>query len=342
MKHFISFLIFALILFTVFCFASCSKDNEQPLPTATPSPVESTPTNTQTPTPSPTSIPTPSPTPAPTVKRNVTYKTIGTEKLRADIYLPAQYEDSPKFGALFFFHGGGWMGGDKSDITDYYDIIRALNAHNIAVIGVQYRLCDTRTVFLPTPIYDCLDAVRYIIKNAEEYNIDTDNLGAFGTSAGGHLSLMAAFAQDHFYEAPELSDVTYKLKYVVDICGPTDLCVDYTDDSLRRAYETLLAVFGTDREGKLEEYKASSPINYIDSNSPKTLIIHGKADSYVPYTQSELLYNALIEKGVDATYIAVDGADHDFSPAVGHESTSHSVEDLLTKATQFILTASAQ
>ena len=48
------------------------------------------------------------------------------------------------------------------------------------------------------PVDDCIDAVRFFVKNAAFFGFDTEKLFAGGSSAGGHLALMTAFAQNCF------------------------------------------------------------------------------------------------------------------------------------------------
>ena len=56
-----------------------------------------------------------------------------------------------------------------------------------AVVNVQYRL--TRVSQAPAAVEDCLCALRWVIRNAEEHNFDTSRIVVTGQSAGGHLTL---------------------------------------------------------------------------------------------------------------------------------------------------------
>ncbi|MCX6293158.1 MAG: prolyl oligopeptidase family serine peptidase [Sphingobacteriales bacterium] len=63
---------------------------------------------------------------------------------------------------------------------------------------------------------------------------------------------------------------------------------------------------------KNDEYfaKSVSPVNYISKKSPPTLIIHGDADSTVPYKQSVDLLKMYQDVGVKSKLITVEGGGH--------------------------------
>ena len=56
-----------------------------------------------------------------------------------------------------------------------------------AVANVEYRLGEVSLA--PAAVEDCLCALRWVIRNAENYNIDASRIVVTGNSAGGHLAL---------------------------------------------------------------------------------------------------------------------------------------------------------
>lgn len=69
------------------------------------------------------------------------------------------------------------------------------NKANIKIIDVDYRLAPEFP--FPTSIYDCWDAVKWTMDNAEALNIDPGSVSIGGLSAGGHMSaVLAHFARD--------------------------------------------------------------------------------------------------------------------------------------------------
>lgn len=88
---------------------------------------------------------------------------------------------------------GGWvLGGLKSEAAWCRHMC---NNANIKVIDVDYRLAPEHP--FPTSIYDCWDAVKWVIANAGTLNIDPTSVSIGGLSAGGQMSaVLAHFARD--------------------------------------------------------------------------------------------------------------------------------------------------
>lgn len=113
---------------------------------------------------------------------NVTYLVASGYEAKLDLYIPrGRQEPRP---ALIQFHGGGWVGGTKESAS-----LRFLPYLEMgwAVINVEYRLA--RVALAPAAVEDCICALRWVIRNAEQYNIDVSRLVVTGYSAGGHLAL---------------------------------------------------------------------------------------------------------------------------------------------------------
>jgi dipeptidyl aminopeptidase/acylaminoacyl peptidase len=76
----------------------------------------------------------------------------------------------------------------------------------------------------------------------------------------------------------------------------------------------------------------ASPVSYVTPAAPPFLLIHGTADTVVPYVQSEVLTRALADVGVSAQLVPIEGADHIFN---GHDDIDSVVRlsvDYLAKA----------
>ena len=69
-----------------------------------------------------------------------------------------------------------------------------------------------------------------------------------------------------------------------------------------------------------------SPVTYVDKSDPPFLIIHGDQDTVVPLEQSEILYKALKEAGVDVTLHVIKGGKHGLSKATVDEAGKLIVE----------------
>ncbi len=64
-------------------------------------------------------------------------------------------------------------------------------------------------------------------------------------------------------------------------------------------------------------YREASPITYVTPDDPPLLLIHGDADSAVPFQQSELMLAALEEQGVETRLIRIPGGGHPANDVAG-------------------------
>jgi acetyl esterase/lipase len=236
----------------------------------------------------------------------------GRGSLRLDLFLPTA---APKpFPVVVWIHGGGWTSGNKGQCPAKY-----LVPKGYAVASISYRL--SQQAKFPAQIEDCKAAVRWLRANAKMYDLDPDHIGAWGSSAGGHLAALLGTtgnAKD-LEGAGGNPGVSSRVQAVCDWFGPTDfLQMDAhapPDSQIQHdgpgSPESRL-VGGPIQENKEKAAKAN-PIAYISRETPPFLILHGDKDNLVPIHQSQILHDALRKAGVESTFLPVEGAGHGFS-----------------------------
>ncbi|MCF0149118.1 MAG: alpha/beta hydrolase [Clostridium sp.] len=238
--------------------------------------------------------------------RNIKYKESTSNNVFLDIY-KSDIEDKPS-PVILYVHGGSWIYGDNGIPIGLDPLLNALNKSGYTIISVSYELLK-ENVPLQNPIIDVKDSIRWVYKNKEKYNFDTDNIGIMGISSGAHLALMAAYSgEDKFQGDKELINYSSKVKYLIDVFGPTELSTldtssideEYKDDieSIVNSWQTL---------GKY------SPINYISTDTPRTLIIHSEEDEIVPYKNAEFLYNKLKDYNIKTKLLTLKSGSHYFT-----------------------------
>ena len=125
---------------------------------------------------------------APSIKNKFTdiaYATKSDTK-KLDIYMPN--EGKGPFPVIIAFHGGGFYEGNKS--RKYTALmLQGLN-HDYAVITVDYRLSDKAK--FPAAINDAKAAIRFIKVNAAQYNLNSNKIALWGSSAGRNLAVLEA------------------------------------------------------------------------------------------------------------------------------------------------------
>ena len=120
---------------------------------------------------------------------NVAYKEANGAPLMLDVLTPA--EGAGPFPAVVIVHGGLWLTNDR---LQYRDFALGLARRGFAAVNIDFRL-DAASGFAGQ-VNDIKDAIRFLRANAALFAIDPDRIGIYGSSSGGHLAAMAAFAGD--------------------------------------------------------------------------------------------------------------------------------------------------
>ena len=231
---------------------------------------------------------------------NIIYLTANNYEAKLDLYLPRNLtEPSP---TLVYIHGGGWVQGSKEVST-----LRLLPYLEMgwSVVNVEYRLAHTSLA--PAAVEDCLCALRWIIRNAEEYNLDPNKIVVSGNSAGGHLSLttgMLPASAGLDRQCP--GDEELKVAAIVNWYGITDVGDLLEGPNIRR---WAVAWMGS-MDDRQEIARRVSPLNYVRPGLPPVLTIHGDADPLVPYSHAVQLHQALTEAGVPNQLLTIPGGKH--------------------------------
>ncbi len=240
--------------------------------------------------------------------KEIEYKNTNGVSLTLDIF-DAKKELKGGSPVLVYVHGGSWVYGTKEIPDAISPLLDAFREEGFAIISTSYELMRGEENF-NKQICDVKDTIRWIYKNKEDYNFNTNKIGIIGASSGAHLSLMAAYSDNNdFIDDEELSNYPSKVKYLIDFFGPTNLnTLDM--DNVNWDLEQIINSVGDNKDEVLSTY---SPINYIDKNEPNTLIIHSRKDSIVPYENAEILYDELVDNNNKVNIITLEGATHDFS-----------------------------
>ncbi|HMK17041.1 MAG TPA: alpha/beta hydrolase [Chitinophagaceae bacterium] len=242
---------------------------------------------------------------------NVSYGTNSQQKI--DVYLPAT-RSTTDTKVMIMIHGGAWNSGDKTDFNEYVDSLKKREP-TYAIFNINYRLANISDLF-PAQELDIKAAVEFIYNKRQEYKI-SDKFVLVGASAGAHLALL----QGYKYSTP------VKPKAIIDFFGPTDLIDMYNNPPNALVQPLLVAVTGVTPTANTL-YTQSSPVNFISSQSPSTMILHGGTDIVVAPSQSVLLNTRLQTAGVIHQYF--------FYPTEGHGWMGANLSDSFNKIQAFL------
>ncbi len=218
-------------------------------------------------------------------RNNIEYGRAGGESLRLDAYVP---EGAGLFPAAIVVHGGGWVAGDRWLSVE--PLIRPLLDGGFACFSISYRLAKDISLF-GAAVEDVGQAIRYVRTHAPRFMADAGRIALVGESAGGHLAAMAA-----------LGDGGPAVQAVVALYAPTDL------EQLTSGSSFLPEPFRSAPLGS--RLRALSPIRHVRGGMPPFLLIHGTADTVVPFEQSRSMCRAIRDAGGACDLLAVKGGSH--------------------------------
>ncbi len=225
--------------------------------------------------------------------KDVEYKKVNGKSLQMDFYRPKNANEP--LPLLVFIHGGGWKSGKRADYLVY---LASFAEKGYMTATVSYRL--KRDSIYPACVEDISDAVKWLFKNGETYGYDPDRIALIGGSAGAHLALLVGYGWKDSRIQNDNTESAHRIKAVVDIYGPVDLTTEYG-----QTQRLVTGFIGHSYAEKPELYKEASPITWLKSSVPPTLILHGTSDKLVPISQSETLKSRLDELGVPCEFYPV-------------------------------------
>lgn len=222
--------------------------------------------------------------------------------------------------AVVFITGGGFMAANKDNyLQQRMDISEA----GYVVTSIEYRVTPQST--FPSPLEDVKSAIRYLRANAAKYGIDPNQIAVMGSSAGGYLAALAGTTNDiKEYDKGDFLDESSKVNAVIDLYGLSDLTkvgegysqevqeIHKSPSAPEAMWVNGAAVFGPGGSILDNPDKATkaNPITYVTKDDPPFLLMHGDQDTLVSPNQTQILHEALINKGVDSTRYVVKGAGH--------------------------------
>lgn len=161
---------------------------------------------------------------------------------------------------------------------------------------------------IPEAVEDLHRSIRWIRHHAADYGVRPDRLGIFGGSAGGHLSLtMGTQGGPGPAEAKDPVDrESSAVQAVACFFPPTDFLNwrEQGDDAVGvgvlAGFKSAFGPRSDTAESRAVYGKEISPIHFVTTALPATLIIHGEADRLVPIYQAEIFLTKCREAGVSA------------------------------------------
>lgn len=143
---------------------------------------------------------------------------------------------------------------------------------------------------------DITDAVRWAIRQGIA---DPQRIGIMGGSFGGYSALMGLVLEPDLYRCG------------INIAGVTDWAELIKEKAAMfpRSYSYNLNLIGNPKKDA-EELKAISPVYLVDRIKAPVLIIHGRDDPAVPFSQAKMLVQALEKAGKPHEFMSKYNEQH--------------------------------
>lgn len=223
------------------------------------------------------------------------YRKVGDAEL--NIWILGQGAGKPKPAMVFFF-GGGWTGGTPGQFQKQAEL---LASKGMTVLLADYRVKSRHNVTVPSCVADAKAAIRWVRTHSEHLGIDPRRIAAGGGSAGGHLAAATALL-------PGFEDGDH-----LKVSSKPNALVLFNPALVMAASESVDAGLNkqlTERLGGVPQ--AVSPYHHLTGSAPPTLILHGKADTTVPYRTVEAYQQKASQLGAQCILEGYEGQTHGF------------------------------
>jgi len=190
---------------------------------------------------------------------------------------------------VVFFHGGGFIGGDKRSVPGW--LVRRCLQQGISVASANYRL--SKQAPYPAPMLDGARVVQYLRANARTLNLDPSRIAACGNSAGAGISLWVGLHDDlaDLSSSNPVLRQSSRLTCMAVVGAQTSYDPRFIEQLIGgRAHEHialryLFAGAGGRKGIAIElhrQYEDSSPINHVSAGDPPVMMFYSEPDGPLP------------------------------------------------------------
>jgi len=179
----------------------------------------------------------------------------------------------------------------------------------ISAFVLKYRLPSDLIMKDKTvgPLQDALEAIRKLRRHAQEWNLDPAKIGVIGFSAGGHLaSTLSTHYNDKVYNSkdnisarPDFSLLIYPVISMEDSITHKGSKENFLG---KNASSAMIGNYSNEKQ--------------VDSNTPKTFLVHATDDKAVPVENSINYYLALKRHQVPVEMHLYENGGHGFGLGV--------------------------
>ena len=225
-----------------------------------------------------------------------------------DVIQPGQGGPWP---VLVWFHGGGFLAGDKSY---YRDLGRSIAHQGYLVVNVNYRLAPQYR--FPAQLQDTVRAVRWVMDRASDFGGDPLSIFLAGDSAGAFLAAWygASLTDGELWAGQGFNDLAPReiLRGLILFYGLYDF-KSLMDARFPLAGLLAQSLLGKDFKALSEMVDRTSPFRRLNADFPPCFVSAGERDRL--FFQSRKLVEALHDWNVPCESLLFSRQEH---PEAGH------------------------
>ncbi len=270
--------------------------------------------------------------------RTFIYKTVGNLPISADVF---RYEGDAVQPVVVMIHGGALITGGR-EVPEWprNDLVRRIVDLGFVVVSIDYRLAPETK--LPAIIEDLEDAFNWVRSQGPIlFHGNPERIAAWGGSAGGYLALSSGHRVKpppraivslfgygdligDWYSKPSTNHGKNRPKVTEAEARAAVRGAPVSNDRQRQASGGTFYVYCRQQGSwphevsdwnpftEAEKFFPYMPLKNVSTKYPPTLMMHGTADTDVPYEQSRLMAAELQRHNVEHRLITIDGGEHGF------------------------------
>lgn len=203
---------------------------------------------------------------------------------------------------LIFIHGGGWHGGENTDLPP--KLLAFMLQHGVSVASINYRYSSMAP--LPAPVHDAARAVEYLRSQAAPWHLDAQRFAAYGISAGATTTLWLACHDDLAdpNHADPVARQSTRLRAAVALspqtCLEPEIITGWVGDKVldhpmiaRAVGARQLAEMKHPRPEWLKLLHEFSPITHLSAGDPPILIQNPRIDPLPATSAGGAIHHAM-------------------------------------------------
>jgi len=218
--------------------------------------------------------------------KDLMYAKIDSRELHLDAYFKKGKQLHP---AVLLIHGGGWKSGNKSQMKI---IAQEIASKGYSCFSIEYRLSPEAKY--PSAIFDVKNAIKYIKKNANKFNVNPNKIAVLGCSSGGQIAALVGTTNNNSaFEDGKGLNQNSNVQAIVDIDGI--LAFKHPESEEGKVASLWL---GATYEEKPDVWKQASALTHASKNTPPILFInsdmprfHAGRDDMIAVLKQYKIYN---------------------------------------------------